>query len=102
MNEKNFVRFLLGSLFLALLLAFGAAPLLPNGHALAQGGTVTALPPETCTLVNTTRTCELWATTGTLTMPDSAVIPVWGFTDVSGGAAQVPGPVIVANAGETL
>ncbi|HSJ57496.1 MAG TPA: multicopper oxidase domain-containing protein, partial [Anaerolineae bacterium] len=98
----------LGGLLLALLLIFVAAPLLSDAQVLAapgvaQGGaSVTNRPLETCTLISTTRTCELWATTGTLTMPTTVTVPVWGFTDVAGGAAQVPGPAIVANAGETL
>jgi len=107
MKKKKSALLSLGSLFVVLAIALGAAPLLPNGHVvaaagLAQGGVVTNLPAETCTLVGTIRTCELWATTGTLTMPTGAVLPVWGFTDIAGGAAQVPGPAIIANAGETL
>jgi FtsP/CotA-like multicopper oxidase with cupredoxin domain len=69
-----------------------------------QGAPMAALPEATCTLVDTTRTCELWALEGNLTTPDpdGVSIPVWGFADSAAGAAQVPGPVIRANAGETL
>lgn len=60
------------------------------------------LPAETCTLDGGIRTCHLWAMTGTLTLPDGATVPVWGFADGAAGPAQVPGPAMVANDGETL
>ena len=66
------------------------------------GMAVTALPASTCTLVDTTRTCELWAMTGDITMPDGVVVPIWGFADNPAGPAQLPGPMLIANQGETL
>ncbi|MGD8399261.1 MAG: multicopper oxidase family protein, partial [Anaerolineae bacterium] len=88
-----------GTFFLALL----AFAVIGGAEAHAQGGaSISNLPPETCTVISATRTCHLWAMTGTLTMPDAAVLPVWGFADNAAGPAQVPGPAIVANAGETL
>lgn len=60
------------------------------------------LPASTCTLAGTTRTCELWAKEGTLTLIDGAVVPIWGFSETDTGAAQLPGPAIVANQGETV
>ena len=67
-----------------------------------QGAPMAALPEATCTLVDTTRTCDLWALPGMLSLPDGVSVPVWGFTDNISGTAQVPGPVIRANVGETL
>ena len=68
--------------------------------------TMAAAPtPPTCALNGTVRTCELWATTGTVTMPDGVVVNIWGYTDTAdslGGMAQLPGPAIVAVEGETL
>ncbi len=62
-----------------------------------------ALPTSTCTLVATTRTCELWATTGTIALPGVASVPIWGYSITSTvGSAQLPGPILVANQGETL
>ena len=64
-----------------------------------------ALPDANCTLLDTTRTCEVWAVAGTVDVPGLAGVPIWGFTDndpALGGAAQLPGPVIRANVGETL
>ena len=66
------------------------------------GQVVTALPVDTCTLVDTTRTCELWAMPGEITMPDGAVVPIWGFADNAAGPALLPGPMLIANQGETL
>ncbi|MFN2186718.1 MAG: multicopper oxidase domain-containing protein, partial [Anaerolineae bacterium] len=66
------------------------------------GMAVTALPAETCTLVGTTRTCELWAMQGEITMPDGAIVPIWGFADNAAGPALLPGPMLIANQGETL
>jgi FtsP/CotA-like multicopper oxidase with cupredoxin domain len=68
----------------------------------AGGMAVTALPASTCTLVDTTRTCELWAMAGQITMPDGAVVPIWGFADNPAGPALLPGPMLIANQGETL
>ncbi len=75
----------------------GAAPTvhLPNA----------ALPLSTCTLLGGTRSCELWAKAGTLTLPagsSPSSVPIWGYADSAGGPASVPGPMIVANVGETL
>lgn len=60
------------------------------------------LPDSTCTLAGTTRTCELWAKEGTKTLIDGVTVPIWGFSETDTGAAQLPGPAIVANQGETL
>ncbi|HEY4888279.1 MAG TPA: hypothetical protein VIJ58_06835, partial [Candidatus Dormibacteraeota bacterium] len=85
-----------------------AAPLSLLGSALAAAGLAapaSSLPIGPCTLSATSATCELWATTGTITFPGSAplVMPVWGFsTSSTPGTAAVPGPVLVANAGESI
>ena len=67
-----------------------------------DGRAVTALPLDTCSLVGTTRTCELWAMTGEITLPDGAVVPIWGFADNVAGPALLPGPMLIANQGEML
>lgn len=74
-------------------------------QALPAAGMAAPLPAETCTLSGNVRTCELWATTGTITLSNGitdVVVPIWGYADNEGAAAQLPGPVIVANEGETL
>ncbi|MFN2271910.1 MAG: hypothetical protein ACK2US_13805, partial [Anaerolineae bacterium] len=108
-NQKR-VLLSLGSLLLALVAVVGMILLLTS-TVFAKRGAVVApsvaavsnLPTETCVLSGTVRTCNLWVTTGTLTLPDGVTVPVWGFTDTATiGAAQVPGPVLVGNTGETL
>lgn len=60
------------------------------------------LPATTCTLVGTTRTCHLWAKEGSITLVDGATVPIWGFSETELDDAQLPGPPIVANQGETV
>ena len=51
---------------------------------------------------------DLCASDGTVTMPDSTVVPIWGYADITGGGpcapgmATLPGPELRATAGETL
>ena len=64
-----------------------------------------ALPGSTCTLVASTRSCDLWAKAGTLTLPAGstpASVPIWGFADSGDADPTTPGPTIVARIGETL
>jgi FtsP/CotA-like multicopper oxidase with cupredoxin domain len=75
----------------------GAAP-----SAQIPGAAMDPLPEVTCSLVGTTRTCDLWALPGSLSMPGGVLLPVWGFADSALGPALVPGPVIRASEGETL
>ena len=60
------------------------------------------LPPGPCVSAGGTTTCELWAIPGTLTMPDGAVVPIWGFADNIAGPASVPGPLLLGTQGETM
>lgn len=83
----------------ALLLAAG---LLGLAGLLQRDALAATLPAATCTLTGTTRTCELWATTGTLSLPGGASVPIWGFADTATGSAMLPGPAIIANQGETV
>ncbi|MBI5069291.1 MAG: multicopper oxidase domain-containing protein [Deltaproteobacteria bacterium] len=63
-----------------------------------------ALPtPAACTVSPGSVVCDLWAKTGTVSVPGSAAaIPVWGYSDTETGAAGLPGPTLVATAGDTL
>jgi FtsP/CotA-like multicopper oxidase with cupredoxin domain len=49
-------------------------------------------------------TVNLCASTGSVTMPDGAVIGIWGFSLDTGscGPAQVPGPVLEVNEGDVV
>ncbi|MCB0185918.1 MAG: multicopper oxidase family protein, partial [Caldilineaceae bacterium] len=56
--------------------------------------------PQTATV-----TIDLCATTGTMTMPDGLAVTIWGYAlgDCTGSpAAQVPGPLLEAEAGDTV
>lgn len=62
-----------------------------------------ALPASTCTLASNVRSCDLYAMTGTLALPGGATVNIWGFSSSSAaGSETLPGPVLVANQGETL
>ncbi len=67
-----------------------------------DGPVITALPASPCTLVDTTRTCHLWAMVGDITMPDGENLPIWGFAASELGPAQLPGPILIADQGDTL
>lgn len=65
------------------------------------------LPAETCTYDGgtNTRTCELWAATGTVDLPGQTGVPIWGYAASDpglGGVVGLPGPAIIANQGETV
>ena len=96
---------MLRRIFIALTAAFvavsgamaGARPIKAAPTAQAS-----ALPVAACTLSGTTRTCELWAKTGTLSLPGNPSLPIWGFSESASAPARLPGPTISAEAGETL
>ena len=54
------------------------------------------------------QTYDLCASDGTVTMPDSTVVPIWGYADITGsgpcapGMATLPGPELRVLAGQTL
>lgn len=67
------------------------------------GAPLPMAPTLGCTLAGSVRTCELWVVTGTLTLPDAAVIPIWGYsTSSTPGSAELPGPTLEAVTGETM
>ncbi len=72
----------------------------------AFGGIAQAIaappPASTCSVVGLVRTCELWAKPGTISLPGAASVTIWGYTDSASSAAQLPGPALIANQGETL
>ncbi len=54
------------------------------------------------------QTYDLCASDGTVTMPDSTVVPIWGYADITGsgpcarGMATLPGPELRVLDGATL
>lgn len=112
MNTQTRSFFSLGAVLLALVAAVGLSLLLvsspvaaaPAGASpgAADPAVAGTLPPATCVINGTVRTCELWAMPGTLTLPTGEVVPIWGFADTVSGPAQLPGPALIANQDETL
>ena len=96
MKTKKTLQFRFSTLVLLLGFLFSTAALPVR---LAQAD---SLPTETCSLVGTTRTCDLWATTGTLDLPGGNTVPIWGYSDTASGAAQLPGPFLIVDEGETV
>ena len=71
---------------------------------LTPGGAAT-LPPTPCTSSVPGHTaCDLRASAGALTLPDATSVPVWGYSDASGGPlpAAIPGPVLIVDQGDTV
>lgn len=63
----------------------------------------TTLPAAVCAETGAgSRTCDLWATTGSITLPDGNAVTIWGYADSAAGAAQLPGPLLVVNEGDTV
>lgn len=46
-----------------------------------------------------TQFIDLWAKTGTYTLPDSTTVPIWGYANSAGGTAQLPGPALSVTEG---
>src|SRR4051812_40976709 len=84
-----------------ILLAIAALLALPAvAEAFAPVGT---LPPSSCTLAGSVRTCQLYVKVGATNLPGLNGLPVWAFVGDDSQTPNVPGgPVLVANQGETV
>jgi FtsP/CotA-like multicopper oxidase with cupredoxin domain len=114
MNKtKRNTKMKMGTALLLVVGLLGLAGLLQGdvmaARDLATGNAPAAavLPAETCNYdgPTNTRTCELWATMGTVDLPGWTGMPIWGYTDNDpglGGTAQLPGPTLIVNQGETV
>jgi hypothetical protein len=83
---------------LTIVSVFGASAAPAQSPATAPAAAT--LPTTPCS-GGTTKTCELWATTGTLTLPGPVSVPIWGYGTAS-GAATLPGPALIVNQGDTV
>ncbi len=96
---------ILGSLLASPVLG-SSRPAVAGAAAAVGGPGAGPLPAATCTLSGSTRTCHLWAETGTLSLPGAGPVDIWGYalgtSAAPSGSAQLPGPTLVANSGETL
>ena len=61
-----------------------------------------ALPATPCTGAGTVKTCDLWAKTGSVTLPGPLSVTIWGYADSAGGSANLPGPTLIVNVGDTV
>jgi hypothetical protein len=94
--DRPMKRILLSTISLAAALLLGA--LAAPGLAAAAGPITTS---SSCT-GTTTVTCDLYAEKGTLALPGTTPVPVWGFATTSGGAPSIPGPAIVVEQGAAV
>ncbi len=97
----------LGAIVLLLAALAGGAMILDTAGAASDPKVVqqlpaNTLPATTCTLVGKTRSCDLYAKTGSLALPNGVTVTIWGYAKTGNGSPQVPGPTIIANQGETL
>ncbi|WP_147268868.1 multicopper oxidase domain-containing protein [Sphaerisporangium album] len=67
-----------------------------------RASTAAALPSSPCTPNAGVRACELWAKTGTLALPGGVTVPIWGYAAAAGDPPSLPGPLLLATAGETV
>ena len=118
MNTKIRHTFRAGVLLLVVVMLLGLATASQReaqaGSALSpvMAPQVATLPAETCSYdgLTNTRTCELWATTGDLLLPEplpngNTTVPIWGYTNTDptvGGVAQLPGPALIVNQDEIV
>lgn len=80
---------------LGLILALMAA-------AVPAPASAAVLPASTCSETGGVRSCDLWAKAGTLALPGSVTVNIWGYAPSSSDPAGLPGPTLIANSGETL
>lgn len=101
--DKRIVRHIqwIGVLLLGVAMAFIAIAWLASPVAVAAPLADT-LPVATGSVVGITRTFELWAKTGTITLTGSVTVPIWGYADTAPGAPQLPGPALIAEEGDVV
>ena len=96
MKTQTLHRIPTGLLLLGMIITVLFAMVFPRlAHA-------SVLPGTTCTELAGVRTCDLWATTGTLSLPGAVSVTIWGYAGDNVSPAGLPGPTLIATAGETL
>ncbi|MCL4561972.1 MAG: multicopper oxidase domain-containing protein [Chloroflexi bacterium] len=62
-----------------------------------------SLPASPCISSGGVATCNLWATSGSLSLPDGASVPIWGYAETAGATLTQPGgPVLIVNQGDAV
>ncbi len=59
-------------------------------------------PATTVSGISCSPSCDLWAKTGSLTLPDGTSAPIWGYAANAADAATIPGPTLLATEGTAL
>ena len=95
MKTNTLHQFKASLLLLGMVLAVAAS-------AIPQSAFAAVLPASTCTEAGGVRTCDLYATTGTLSLPGGGSVTIWGYAADGISPASLPGPMLIANSGETL
>lgn len=60
------------------------------------------LPDTPCFESSGAWNCHLWAKAGTLDLPGTSSVPIWGFAASEDGPAQLPGPALIVDQGDTV
>ena len=74
-------------------------------HGQVLGGTNPPAPLQKVTGISclaSTGGCDLWARTGSVTIPGTGAVPVWGYATNNSSPLSLPGPVIEATSGQHL
>ena len=68
-----------------------------------KNASAATLPLETCARTDVSAvTCDLWATTGSTTLPDGTTIAIWGYSNVAGTVTTPGGPALIVSQGDTV
>ncbi len=105
MQPKNTRRIGLGLVLLVVTSLLVSAPALARTQEQRGVPARPATAPVAVPGVVDTETFNLCASAGSVTMPDSSVITIWGFSQDTGSgcpAAQLPGPVLQVDEGDTV
>jgi FtsP/CotA-like multicopper oxidase with cupredoxin domain len=95
MQTKIRNTFKLSAVLLLVLALLGSGLYRWNGEA-------ASLPATPCVAVGTVVTCDLWAMTGSVTLPDGSTAAIWGYAANATDPASLPGPVLIVNEGDTV
>ena len=110
-TKRSFIK--MGGLAMVLVLTLtvlvsmaGATFMTAPAQAPLNAPQAATLPATPCTAAGTVVTCNLWArATGLgqdLILPDAVAVPYWGYASSSGGAPELPGPVLIVNQGDEV
>ncbi len=111
--QKQFKNILKSGLVLVVIAAALATIFRTQNQAIAapveaNTAPITALQPMASTMPTAINCsgptgCDLYVVTGTLSLPGSVNVPIWGYsTSAAPGSATLPGPTIIATVNDTV